>query len=108
MRENIIFLSEWDEDRYINTIRSCCLEEDFASWPAGDRTVVGEKGANVSGGQRARISLARAIYCNADILLLDDPLAAVDSYVGYRLFHDCLRRLKTTVVLGASCNITKS
>lgn len=50
VRENILFFSKWDEDHYLNTIRSCRLEEDFASWPAGDSTVVGEKGANVSGG----------------------------------------------------------
>lgn len=99
VRENIIFTRRWDEAHYRKVVRACCLEQDFASWPAGDRTVVGEKGSNVSGGQRARISLARAVYSDADILLLDDPLAAVDAHVGDKLFHQCIRALKQTVVL---------
>jgi ABC-type transport system involved in cytochrome bd biosynthesis fused ATPase/permease subunit len=100
VRENIVFASHWDEVRYKRIVQACCLESDFASWPARDRTNVGEKGSTVSGGQRARISLARAVYSGAELLLLDDPLAAVDAYVGSPLFHECIRELKQTVVLG--------
>jgi hypothetical protein len=62
----------------------CCLGPDLATLPAGDRTEIGEKGINLSGGQKARIGLARAVYANSDIVLLDDVLAAVDSHVGER------------------------
>lgn len=56
--------------------------------PDGDQTLVGERGVSVSGGQKARISLARAVYFNADIYLLDDPLSAVDASVGRHLFNE--------------------
>jgi len=100
VRENIVFLSDWDDVRYREVIKTCCLEQDIARWPDGDGTLIGEKGTNVSGGQRARISLARAVYSQADIILLDDPLAAVDAHVGNQLFHGCIRKLKQTIVLG--------
>lgn len=100
VRDNIVFMRELDKPRYRKVVRACCLEQDFTAWPAGDRTVVGEKGTTVSGGQRARISLARAIYSEADIILLDDPLAAVDAHVGSQLFKNCLGELHQTVVLG--------
>lgn len=99
-RENIVFMRDWNEARYRETVQACCLEQDFAHWPAGDKTIIGEKGTNVSGGQRARISLARAVYSEADIILLDDPLAAVDAYVGNQLFYKCIRKLQQTVILG--------
>ena len=100
VRENIVFTSRWNEAKYRRVIRACCLERDISLWPAGDSTVIGEKGSTVSGGQRARISLARAVYSDADIILLDDPLAAVDAHVGDSLFRDCIRQLKQTVILG--------
>ena len=64
-----------DEARYAAVLHACCLEEDCAAWPEGDRTVVGEKGVTLSGGQKARINLARALYKGADLYLLDDPLS---------------------------------
>jgi len=99
VRENIIFLCSYDEKRYKETLHMCCLERDVTSWPGGDNAIIGEKGTNLSGGQRARISLARAVYSQADIVLLDDPLAAVDAHVGKSLFYDCVRQLSQTVVL---------
>lgn len=52
--------------------------------------MIGERGINISGGQKARISLARAIYSEADIYLLDDPLSAVDPQVAHNIFNDCI------------------
>ncbi|ERL93480.1 hypothetical protein D910_10770 [Dendroctonus ponderosae] len=65
-------------DKYMQVIKVCALKRDFSLLPFGDRTIVGERGTSLSGGQRARINLARAIYKEADIYLLDDPLSAVD------------------------------
>ncbi|EFA04298.2 putative multidrug resistance-associated protein lethal(2)03659-like Protein [Tribolium castaneum] len=90
VRQNILFGHEFDRERYFEVIRACALVRDFQLLPDGDQTIVGEKGASLSGGQRARINLARAVYKNADIYLLDDPLSAVDTHVGKQLFDKCI------------------
>lgn len=77
--------------RYDEVIKVCSLERDFAILAQGDETVVGERGVSLSGGQKARINLARAIYRQADIYLLDDPLSAVDSSVGKEIFEKCIK-----------------
>ena len=59
--------------------------------PEGDKTIVGEKGITLSGGQKARLTLARALYGEADIYLLDDPISAVDSKVAKNIFHGCIK-----------------
>lgn len=71
-------------------VRVCALKTDFEQFPYGDKTVVGERGVSLSGGQRARVNLARAVYKKADIYLLDDPLSAVDTHVGKHLFEECI------------------
>ena len=67
-------------------MKACALEKDFTLFPNGDQTAVGDKGISLSGGQKARLNLARALYIDADIYLLDDPLSAVDTHVGRHLF----------------------
>lgn len=99
LRENITFLKPYDEGRYNRVIEACALASDFALFPNGDQASVGEAGGNLSGGQRARVALARAMYSDVSILLLDDPLAAVDKVVADHLFTS-LAQLGKTVVLG--------
>lgn len=100
VRDNILFGEPYDEDKYRRTIEACELLSDFKNLPNGDQTEVGEKGATLSGGQKARVGLARAVYANKDIYLLDDPLSAVDSRVGHRMFENCMRgALKDKIVL---------
>jgi ABC-type multidrug transport system fused ATPase/permease subunit len=70
-----------------------CLAADFELLSEGDHTVVGEKGVTLSGGQKARLALARAVYSEADIYLFDDPISAVDSKVGKDIFTKCIRPL---------------
>lgn len=86
VRDNILFGLNYEPDFYQRVLRACALEPDLAILPDGDMTEVGEKGVSLSGGQRARVALARACYARADIYLLDDPLAAVDAHVGAHLF----------------------
>ena len=86
VEENILFFNQKDEERYKKVVSICQLEQDFNSLPKGDKTEIGEKGLNLSGGQKARLSIARAIYSNAEIYIFDDPLSALDAYVGMKLF----------------------
>lgn len=75
-----------NETRYVQTIIACCLERDFEIMKAGDLTEIGEKGINLSGGQKARVTLARAVYANKDIILMDDPISALDSKVKKKIW----------------------
>uniref|UniRef100_A0A8H8CHK1 Metal resistance protein YCF1 n=1 Tax=Psilocybe cubensis TaxID=181762 RepID=A0A8H8CHK1_PSICU len=90
VRENILFSHEYDETFYNLVIEGCALGQDIALLPQGDLTEVGEKGITLSGGQRARIALARAVYARADLVLLDDCLAAVDSHVARHVFDNII------------------
>ncbi|KAG2214416.1 hypothetical protein INT47_000972 [Mucor saturninus] len=86
VRDNITFGLKWDPIFYEQVLESCCLKQDLKVLSDGDLTEIGERGINLSGGQKARISIARALYARADIYLLDDPLSAVDAHVGRQLF----------------------
>ena len=90
VRENIIFGKEFNHDDFQRAIEVCSLKEDLISLPCGDLTYVGEHGVTLSGGQRARVNLARAVYFDADIYLLDDPLSAVDVKVSNEIFQKCI------------------
>ncbi|XP_041974686.1 ATP-binding cassette sub-family C member 4 isoform X2 [Aricia agestis] len=90
VRQNILFGLPYNPKKYMEVVRVCALQKDFQQFPHGDQTLVGERGASLSGGQRARINLARAVYRQADIYLLDDPLSAVDAHVGRQLFDECI------------------
>ncbi|KAJ2053255.1 ABC transporter C member 13 [Coemansia sp. S16] len=81
LRANILFGREYDEEYYWEVLSACALTDDLEMWPKSDMTVIGENGMNISGGQRARLALARTVYSKADIYFLDDPLSAVDAIV---------------------------
>uniref|UniRef100_A0A8C1LBQ9 Cystic fibrosis transmembrane conductance regulator n=1 Tax=Cyprinus carpio TaxID=7962 RepID=A0A8C1LBQ9_CYPCA len=90
IRSNILFGKELQPQRYESVLRACALKRDMELLPDGDLTVIGDRGATLSGGQKARVNLARAVYQDADIYLLDDPLSAVDAEVGRHLFEQCI------------------
>jgi ATP-binding cassette subfamily C (CFTR/MRP) protein 1 len=90
VRENIVFGHRWDGEFYDKTVQACALSDDFAQLPDGDQTEVGERGISLSGGQKARLTLARAVYARADVYLLDDCLSAVDQHVGRHLINNVL------------------
>ncbi|KAG5204281.1 hypothetical protein JEQ12_002257 [Ovis aries] len=87
VRSNILFGKKYEEDRYEEVIKACALEEDLQFLEDGDQTLIGDRGTPLSEGQKARVSLARAVYQDADIYLLDDPFSAVDAGVSRYLFE---------------------
>lgn len=91
IRSNILFGSPYDEQRYKKVIYQCGLSRDLSLFDAGDKTEVGEKGLTLSGGQKARVTLARAIYSQAQILILDDVLAALDVHTARWVVDKCLQ-----------------
>jgi len=105
IRDNITFISEFEDKKYHETIKLCELEEDFFMLPAGDLTEIGERGINISGGQKARISLARAVYSDQDIYLLDDPLSALDTTVKRKIFYNCIMKklADKTRIIASNC-----
>ncbi|XP_039649399.1 multidrug resistance-associated protein 4-like isoform X1 [Perca fluviatilis] len=90
IRSNILFGRELNPKKYETVLRACALKRDLELLPDGDLTMIGDRGATLSGGQKARVNLARAVYQDADIYLLDDPLSAVDTEVGKHLFEQCI------------------
>ncbi|KAJ6495413.1 multidrug resistance-associated ABC transporter [Mycena sanguinolenta] len=91
IKDNILFSLPYDEERYKLTLEVCALVSDLEILEDGDEAEIGERGVNLSGGQKARVSLARAVYSRASILLLDDVLSAVDAHTAHHLYHNCLR-----------------
>ncbi|KAH9929982.1 P-loop containing nucleoside triphosphate hydrolase protein [Fomitopsis serialis] len=103
LRENVLFGQPYEEERYWKAIENASLLPDLEVLPDGDLTEIGEKGINLSGGQKQRVNIARALYYNADVIIFDDPLSAVDAHVGKALFADAivgaLRNRGKTVIL---------
>uniref|UniRef100_A0AAR2IU62 ATP-binding cassette, sub-family C (CFTR/MRP), member 10 n=1 Tax=Pygocentrus nattereri TaxID=42514 RepID=A0AAR2IU62_PYGNA len=90
VRDNILFGTDFDSGFYQTVLEACALTDDLNILPDGDRTEVGENGVTLSGGQKSRLALARAVYMDKDIYLLDDPLAAVDADVAQHLMEKCI------------------
>src|SRR6202012_4182329 len=89
-KENILFGTEFRRDWYDAVVDACALRPDFDMLPGGDQTEIGERGITVSGGQKQRFNIARAIYFNSDIVLMDDPLSAVDAHVGRHIMDNAI------------------
>ncbi|OWB77096.1 hypothetical protein B5S32_g1255 [[Candida] boidinii] len=111
-KENILFGAKFDPEFYQKTIEACDLLPDIEKLPDGDDTQVGEKGISLSGGQKARLSLARAVYARSDIYLLDDVLSAVDTHVGQKLVDMVLSdrgllATKTRILATNSVNVLR-
>ena len=90
VQNNILFYQPYNPEKYQKILNLCELNQDLNSLNGGDLTEIGEKGVNLSGGQKARISLARAMYCDNDIYIMDDPISALDAHVGKNIMHNCI------------------
>lgn len=90
VRNNVLFGKDYDENWYNQVIDACALTPDLAILPNGDQTEIGERGITVSGGQKQRLNIARAIYFNAELVLMDDPLSAVDAHVGRHIMDKAI------------------
>ena len=102
VRDNILLGKPMRRQWYDQVLHACALTPDLNTWSDGDSTLIGEQGITLSGGQKQRIGLARAIYADSDLILLDDPLSAVDADVGYHIFTHAIRGLlhgKTRVLV---------
>lgn len=111
VQENILFGAEYNERLLNEVIQVCALYRDLELLPNGKDTLVGERGISLSGGQKARVNLARALYHDADIYLLDDPLSAVDTSVAKHIFEQCIRgylKDKTVVLVTHQLQFAKS
>ncbi|KAH0350782.1 ABC bile acid transporter, partial [Aureobasidium melanogenum] len=112
IRDNILFSSPYDDVRYKQTLEACALTADLANFKHGDLSNIGENGIGLSGGQKARVALARAVYSRARILLLDDPLSALDQQTAESIVAKCfggeLTRGRTIVLVTHRTDLCKS
>lgn len=90
-RQNILFCENYDMHKYENVVKLCSLTKDFQQLPQKDYSVIGERGVSLSGGQKARVNLARTVYKDADIYIFDDPLSALDMNVSKEIFSNCIQ-----------------
>ncbi|GLC36807.1 hypothetical protein PLESTM_000504000 [Pleodorina starrii] len=93
IRDNVLFGEAWDENKYEAVIESCALTMDLQILPQGDQSKAGIRGVNFSGGQRQRVNLARCAYADADLVLLDNALSAVDHHTAHHIFDKCIKGL---------------
>ncbi|EKM51055.1 uncharacterized protein PHACADRAFT_128771 [Phanerochaete carnosa HHB-10118-sp] len=110
IKENILFGSPYIEERYRKVIYQCALTKDLAMFNSGDETQVGERGITLSGGQKARVTLARAVYSSAEVLLLDDVLAALDVHTSRWVVNKCFKgdimKGRTTIIVTHNIALT--
>ena len=99
VRDNILFGNEYHAEAYNEVVYICCLASDFASWRRGDLEEVGERGVTLSGGQKARVSCARALYARGRLICVDDPLGALDADTAKSMFE----RMRATKMFEESC-----
>lgn len=111
IRDNILFGSEFDEVRYRKVVHQCGLSQDLTQFEAGDKTEVGEKGLTLSGGQKARVTIARAVYSQAQLLIFDDILAALDVHTAKWIVEKCLQgdlvRGRTVLLVVSVCKLSR-
>ncbi|TBU23091.1 hypothetical protein BD311DRAFT_811015 [Dichomitus squalens] len=110
IKDNVLFGAPYDEERYNQVLEQCALKRDLSLFDAGDLTEVGKKGLTLSRGQKARITLARAVYSKAEILLLDDMLAALDVHTAWWIVDKCFKgdllRGRTVILVTHNMAIT--
>ena len=102
IKNNVLFFKEYNEDKYKEVLEYSQLNYDLSNFEGRDNTEIGEKGVNLSGGQKVRIALARALYSESDIFLFDDPISALDANVGKKIMKDCIIKYlngKTRIVV---------
>lgn len=92
IRDNIVLDNKFDDEKYVEIVEICELVKDFEQLTYGDQTEIGEKGINLSGGQKARVALARTIYEEKDFYLLDDPTSALDAHVKKKIIQNVILR----------------
>ena len=103
IKKNILFFQPFDKEKYEKILNICELYQDLNTFNGGDLTEIGEKGITLSGGQKARVCLARAIYNDGDIYILDDPISALDADIGKKIMDNCildyLKGKRKTIIL---------
>lgn len=110
IKNNILFFNEYDQKKYQEVLEASQLSFDLDNFEGGDNTEIGEKGINLSGGQKVRVSLARVLYSNPDIYLFDDPISALDANIGKKIMKECIVKYlegKTRIIVTHALNYLK-